>query len=178
MPTKLSNHFVIQKPIGNLYRPKHAYILIADNDNQYYFGEKKNFYPDGIYRLIGGGLDGDEEPLLGAFRELEEETGLKPDPVNIVNIAEIEITASTLEGQKSMTAYLYYYKLQDDDKMVPADDISNIKSMTKDEFLDLITKFKDLNGEFCNDDRRFAWQDYGQIYGYIHQIAYDFINEL
>lgn len=54
MNKKLSKYFQTGNPIGNLYRNRHALILIEDQENKYLVGEKKNFYPEGIVRLIGG----------------------------------------------------------------------------------------------------------------------------
>jgi putative (di)nucleoside polyphosphate hydrolase len=38
--------------------------------------------PDDAWQMPQGGIDGDEDPWLGALRELEEETGIKPNLVD------------------------------------------------------------------------------------------------
>lgn len=38
--------------------------------------------PDDAWQMPQGGIDGDEDPWLGALRELEEETGIRPDLVD------------------------------------------------------------------------------------------------
>jgi putative (di)nucleoside polyphosphate hydrolase len=44
------------------------------------------------WQMPQGGLDPGEEPLAGALRELEEETGIRPDLVEIVTRAREELT--------------------------------------------------------------------------------------
>lgn len=91
-------------------------------------------------------------------------------------MAEIQINANTTQGEKSITVYLYFYKLQDGDVLKYADDISNINSLPKDGFKDLIAKFENLKGFHEMGEDKFNWADYGQIYGYIHQVVFDYIN--
>ena len=175
MNIKISKHFITGNPIGNLHRKRHSLILVEDQEGKYLFGEKANFYPDGIVRLIGGGLDESEDSEIGAMRELAEETGLHLEVGQLKEVAQIPISASTTQGEKNITVYLYYYKLQKGENLIFADDISSICALSREEFKNLIIRFEELNGIHELGKDTFDWKDYGQIYSYIHQIAYEFI---
>jgi 8-oxo-dGTP pyrophosphatase MutT (NUDIX family) len=176
MTTTLTKHFITGNPLGNFSRKATTLILIEDTRNNYLFGEKSNFYPLGILRLIGGGLDPHEEPASGAIRELFEETGLTINDKNLDKIATITINATTTSGEKTTDIHLYYLKLNPNQNPHHADDISAIVPLTKTEFKDLINNFHNLTGTHSNQNSNFEWADYGQIFGYIHQIAYDYID--
>ncbi|OGZ27960.1 MAG: hypothetical protein A2365_02815 [Candidatus Nealsonbacteria bacterium RIFOXYB1_FULL_40_15] len=66
----------VQKAFGNLYRKKLALIAVQDLEGNILVGSKPNFYPEGISRLLGGGVKNGEDKKRGALRELEEELGV------------------------------------------------------------------------------------------------------
>ncbi|HEX6989688.1 MAG TPA: NUDIX domain-containing protein [Bacillota bacterium] len=53
----------------------------------------KAFYPEGVFRLPGGGIAGGETPWDAAVREALEETGLHTRPAALLGYADIEIVA-------------------------------------------------------------------------------------
>lgn len=64
------------------YRPAVA-VMLLNRDNQVFVASRIDSSMD-AWQMPQGGLDPGEEPLTGALRELEEETGISPDKVEIV----------------------------------------------------------------------------------------------
>lgn len=67
------------KPYNVLLVAQHASIILAETDDGHLVINKEYRHPTGLwlYALPGGRVDGDEEPLRTAQRELLEETGFK-----------------------------------------------------------------------------------------------------
>lgn len=63
----------LKAPFGNLYRERHTLLLIVDRNGMIITGQKPGFYPDGITRLNGGGVDPEETFKQAAIREIREE---------------------------------------------------------------------------------------------------------
>ncbi|MDQ6985041.1 MAG: NUDIX domain-containing protein [Candidatus Dojkabacteria bacterium] len=66
----------IQLPYGNLFRKRHTLIVCKDLDGKFLLGNKPDFFPEGITRFLGGGIDEGEEEASSAARELSEELGI------------------------------------------------------------------------------------------------------
>jgi putative (di)nucleoside polyphosphate hydrolase len=64
------------------YRPA-AGIMLVNSANQVWVGQRIDNRAE-AWQMPQGGLDQDEEPLAGALRELEEETGIVRDLVEVV----------------------------------------------------------------------------------------------
>ena len=47
----------ISKPFGNLYRNRCVLVAAFDDSHNLLLGAKPDFYPPGIVRLLGGGVD-------------------------------------------------------------------------------------------------------------------------
>jgi putative (di)nucleoside polyphosphate hydrolase len=71
------------------YRPAVAVMLINAN-RQVWVGQRLDSTLE-AWQMPQGGLDKGEEPLSGALRELEEETGIRPELVEIVARAPEEL---------------------------------------------------------------------------------------
>ena len=72
------------------YRPGIGVMLINDA-RQVWVGQRLDSKLE-AWQMPQGGLDPGEEPLEGALRELEEETGIGPDLVEILARAKEELT--------------------------------------------------------------------------------------
>jgi hypothetical protein len=46
---------------GNLLRKKHVLVVIQNHSGNVLLGQKPDFYPEGICRLIGGGIEEGED---------------------------------------------------------------------------------------------------------------------
>lgn len=75
------------KDIG--YRPAVA-VMLVNADGKVWVGQRHDNALD-AWQMPQGGLDPGEEPLAGALRELEEETGIRGDLVEIVARAKDEL---------------------------------------------------------------------------------------
>ena len=65
--------------------------------------------------------------------------------------------------------YLFHYNVGNQ-TLHPTDDLDGVRELTKEEFEQLIQRFHQLPKE-VDPTLGFAWYDYGQLYGAIHQIA-------
>jgi putative (di)nucleoside polyphosphate hydrolase len=74
----------------DLYRPA-AGVMLLNPARKVWVGQRLDSTLE-AWQMPQGGLDPGEEPLEGAMRELEEETGIRPDLVEIVTRAREELT--------------------------------------------------------------------------------------
>jgi putative (di)nucleoside polyphosphate hydrolase len=74
----------------DLYRPAVGVMLI-NHAGKVWVGQRLDNTLE-AWQMPQGGLDPGEEPLAGALRELEEETGIRPDLVEIITRAREELT--------------------------------------------------------------------------------------
>ncbi len=72
------------------YRPGVGVMLLNDA-KKVWVGQRLDSKLE-AWQMPQGGLDPGEEPLAGALRELEEETGIRPDLVEILGRAKEELT--------------------------------------------------------------------------------------
>jgi 8-oxo-dGTP pyrophosphatase MutT (NUDIX family) len=150
-------------------RGAHVLILLRDKNGKYVLGEK-NLYPEGIVRMVGGGMDNDTPPI-GASRELEEELGIQidPDELTFLMTVKAEITA----GYETVhfTTHLFFYQLSDE-VLQASDDLDGLAVLSEKEYGNLIERYGQLS-ENIDPVKQFAWADYGKVYGPMHQWALD-----
>ncbi len=155
-----------------MLRGHHVLICLRDAAGNYILG-KKSIYPTKIVRFVGGAIEGNEAPLEAGRRELLEETGLTLPEERLESVATV-IASITDQHDRSVTftTYLFLATLNADEvkSLAAADDVETLVTLSPAEFNQLITDYAQLpmtiEGE--ND---FAWGDYGQLYGYVHQLA-------
>lgn len=163
----------IENPIGNLYRKNHVLILIEKEDGSFILGKKKDFYPDHIGRMIGGGINPEEGSQLAAKREVLEELGVDLALEDFNKLFEVVTKAETNEGYMEMTTHVYHVVIKDDEvqKIIAGDDLSHIFTYTKEEYLDLIDEMNKLDTDFVTEKFSFSWADWAKIYAPIHKYA-------
>ena len=71
------------------YRPAVG-VMLVNADGKVWVGQRIDSTVD-AWQMPQGGLDPGEEPLAGALRELEEETGVSRDRVEVVTEAAREL---------------------------------------------------------------------------------------
>ncbi len=54
-------------------------VMVVPNEWGQFWVHTKDFYPEGVYRLMTGGLEPGEKPEPALHREVEEETGFKTE---------------------------------------------------------------------------------------------------
>ncbi|MCP4664261.1 MAG: NUDIX domain-containing protein, partial [bacterium] len=71
--------------------------------------QRKPTYPDGVYRIAGGGVEAAETPFEALEREFEEETGLAPERGDCRLLTTLVYNAETEES--AFVSYLYEVRL-------------------------------------------------------------------
>ena len=169
------NTIQLHTVFGNMARPRHVLLVIQDTNKNYLLGVKPDFYPQDVYRFVGGGVNEQEKPLEAAIREAKEELQLELTSDRLTPLAQVT-TEAQFEGKtvKNVT-FLFHLQVTDQDELIASDDIHSIKRMTTTQLQALIKKYSSLPIEpfFQDGDYYVCWQDYGQMYGFIHQIALD-----
>jgi len=72
------------------YRPA-AGVMLLNHEGKVFVAQRLDSTLE-AWQMPQGGLDEGEEPLSGALRELEEETGIRADQVEIVARCPVELT--------------------------------------------------------------------------------------
>ena len=142
-------------------RGEHVPVLIRNQDNMFILGTKE-MYPEGIARLVGGGLD-EDTPLKGA---------ITPDQLTPLAIVAYHISHSE---DIVFTAHLFFASI--DQPVHPSDDLDGIIELSELELEKLIEKYAQLTSQTL-PDLGFSWKDYGIIFGDLHQIALDKVRQL
>jgi ADP-ribose pyrophosphatase YjhB (NUDIX family) len=163
----LNLHTQVIPPI--MLRGSHVLICLKDEQNRFVLG-KKNMYPTGISRMVGGGIEGDEEPLPAALREIEEEVGLKLKPDDLTEIATITTNVEDKSGAAAVfVTYLFSAHVNSQD-LKPDSDLDGLAHLNHQEMKQLIDTYAQLSDQI-DSSVGFAWADYGKLYGPIHQLA-------
>src|SRR5689334_12183367 len=107
---------LVAEPFANLrYRDRTTLILCRDNDGKYILGTEYGFYPKGISRMIGGGVDKNEKVIEGAIREVKEEIGIDVTPKELVELAQFDITGLFKGKTYSHSIFVYFLNSDKDD---------------------------------------------------------------
>ncbi|MDQ3008867.1 MAG: NUDIX domain-containing protein [bacterium] len=158
-------------------RKNHVLIVVMTPSGKFLLG-KKSIYPEGISRLLGGGMDEGEEPAAAAARELAEETGIRADQVTLLFLttvkAELDLPPQNHPSHVTFVTHIFMYQAAVE-SLTGHDDVESVVSLDTEAFEKLISKYQQLSPMIETPD--FAWSDYGQVYGPIHQIAFDCVNK-
>lgn len=163
----------MKSPFGNLYRKKLALIAVADKEGNILVGSKPNYYPEGIYRFVGGGVDENEEPVMGAVRELNEELGITVDKDELKPLLQIDVHTTDETGKVFENSnFIYFYQLKDNNYKA-GDDIKSVIKLTINELYALGERYENLSEDdwFRNEMENYNWKDYGKVYGPIHKLV-------
>lgn len=174
----ITEKVTINNPIGNLYRRAHVLILVFNDKGSFILGKKKGFYPEHIARMLGGGLETGEEPLIAAQREIKEELGVETPLDSFLPLCTVSTQAKTSEGDMQMQTWIYLLQLFDSKEIKPGDDVSGIQTFTQEEYKNLVASMKNLSGDFVTERFSFSWADWGKIYAPIHEHAIEKFNAL
>lgn len=163
----------VDSSFGNLYRKRLTLIAVQDSEGNILVGSKPNFYPKGIYRMNGGGVDEDEDPIVGAQRELKEELGIDVDISDLKLLLQINVHAVDKQGKEyNNSNFIYFYQLKDNNYKA-GDDIKSIVKLSIDDLYKLGEKYESLSKDdwFKNEMENYNWKDYGKVYGPIHKLT-------
>ncbi len=166
---------LVNQPFGNLrFRDRTALILCRDESGKLLLGREDGFYPPGIFRMIGGGIDEGEAVIEGTIREVKEEIGLDVRKDDLIAVAEVELEGLYHEKVYATKIFVYFLKVMLAE-CVANDDVSELVSCTEDEYRSLVERFFELRDDhiYKKDGFEFSWGDYGRAYGFIHKLALD-----
>ena len=165
----------ISKPFGNLYRDRCVLIATFNNSRQLLLGAKPDFYPPGIVRLLGGGVDEGESIEDAAHRELLEEIGVDVRKDKIRLITKFDIQATDCSGNTyNNDTYLTYADIGSV-SVNPGDDVKQIVKYESRDLEKLIDNYKRLSPSlwYKGLEGEFSWHDYAQVYSVIHDKGLD-----
>ncbi len=165
----------IQQAFSNLRRDRHVLLVAKTADGKILTGSKPEFYPPSITRLLGGGVDDGEDVEAAAIRELEEESGVRISADDIKPIARFDIRAVDAKGEVFNNQTYLFGADVGDATYKPADDVSQIFELSKDEMNNLADRFEELslNLWYVGIEGDFSWHDYGKVYSVIHRVVAD-----
>lgn len=165
----------LDSTICNLRRKRHVLLLVVNAENKAVTCRKNGFYPEGITRLPGGGVNENETYEEAAIREAEEELSIKFKPEELKKIAEIQINAKTPDGDFKLDTEMFYVKTDQEPK--PGDDVDGFEYLNMSELGVLADKYESFlpDDVYISGDYKHYWKDYGKIYGPIHRIASEYM---
>lgn len=167
----------IVKAFGNLYRPKSVLVVVQNELGEILLGSKPNYYPPTISRLIGGGVDADEDSRYAAVRELSEELNITVAPDMLEGVGQFGVHATDASGRElDSDIYVYYVNIG----RLPyaaGDDVGLIEKFTPEEVKGLADRYGELpeNLWYKGEEGEFSWQDYGKVYSFIHNEAVNYL---
>lgn len=170
----------VAKPFGNLYRTDTVLVVVRVG-NKYIFGGKAGYYPEGITRLLGGGVNGGETLEFAAQREIEEELSVKITKEQLKKIDDVIVEADDDLGKKyKMKISMFFVDLSNIRSFIAGDDVTNLIYLTKEEFKKLVENFNKLPQDLWRnqDGEEFSWADYGKLYGFVHDVALNSVEKL
>lgn len=142
-------------------------VMVIPNEQGHLWLHTKDFYPEGIYRLMTGGIDPGEKPDKSLLREVGEETGfaVKIDRC----LAVITYTLTTAEGTLPFASYVFLTQPTAGQPCPtdPGERITHFKAVPAAELLTVAQSLRALPGPF---------QDWGIFRAIAHQVAYEAFN--
>ncbi|MBE7550523.1 MAG: NUDIX hydrolase [Anaerolineales bacterium] len=150
-------------------KPRRAeVVMIIPNEQGQLWLHTKDFYPEGVYRLMTGGIDPGEKPDKALLREVKEETGfaVKIDRC----LAAVTYTLTATKGTLPFASYVFLTR-PTAGQPHPADSrerITHFKAVPVAELLTVVHTLRALTGPF---------QDWGIFRAIAHQVAYEALNQ-
>lgn len=169
----------VDQAFGNLYRKQCVLIAVKDGSGKILTGAKPAFFPPGITRLLGGGVDEGEDVLLAASRELEEELGVTISPEQFTPLAQFNTSAIDTAGKEFYNETFLFGANIEDSAYRPGDDVKQIIALSTEEISALAEAYENLPVSlwYRGNEGDFSWHDYGKLYSVIHKITADKASE-
>lgn len=163
----------IQSAFGNLYRKKLVLIAARDLEGNILIGSKPDFFPEGISRMLGGGVNEEEDEKLGALRELKEELGVNATADELQPLLQVNVHAEDKDRNTfDNSIFIYFYQLKNRSYKA-GDDVKSIVKLTVDELYELGRKYEELTEDSWYEgvEGKHSWGDYGKVYGPVHKFT-------
>lgn len=92
--------------------------------------------------MVGGGVDENEDPILGAQRELREELGINIETSDLNLLLQVNVHAVDKKDKEySNSNFIYFYQLKDNNYKA-GDDIKSIIKLSVGELYKLGEKYE------------------------------------
>ena len=137
-------------------------VLAVQRPNSRFLIHTKSDYPDGVYRLMSGGVKRDEALLDAVHRELLEETGLEGQVARFVGALTTHLEH---DGQEIVFFSFLFHVRVSDGVLCPQDDFEGIiafREITLQEMGDLADGLERLEEGF--------WRDWGRFRAVAHRL--------
>ena len=133
------------RPFERAGRCGEVLFLLRRNDGRIWL-QTKDHYPDGIFRIPGGGIDGNESPREAVLREVREETGATCD--RAVPLLKLAYALPGGEGVDFTTTF-YLFDIGDRKpvSMDMSEGISGWTAVSCDELEEHAKRLESIDGE-------------------------------
>jgi len=157
------------EPFANLrYRKATVLILCQDEFGRFLLGAKPYLYPEGIARMLGGGVNDNEDIKIAAQREIKEELNYSIKLDDIKPLCDVTTHAESPTKKYEMTSHVFYIEV-DSKKISPGDDVKNILYLNEKEYVEMANKLLSLSPDliYNGEEGHYSWADFGKVYGFI-----------
>jgi len=141
-------------------------VLLLRRPNARYVVHSKSFYPQGVYRLLSGGIKPGEDLVAAVTREALEETGLR---VNVSRFLAI-VDHCFLWHNKSLCFVSYLFLLSEQEGVLrsgdPGESITDFREVSLDGLQQIAKQLEALPPD---------WRDWGLFRASMHRLAVDLL---
>jgi 8-oxo-dGTP pyrophosphatase MutT (NUDIX family) len=139
-------------------------VMLIPNEQGYFWLHTKSFYPQGVYRLMTGGLEPGEKPAEALRREVVEETGFK---VKIERC--LAIITYNLQADKVNLPFVSYVFLTTPTQGYPhptdpGEDIAHFRAVSIAGLPEVARHLRSISGHFA---------DWGIFRAVAHEVAFE-----
>lgn len=162
-------------PFENLkYRDRTVLLVLRNSQGKFILEKANDWYPDGIARLLGGGVDKGEDVTGAAIREMEEETGIVVSQEDLVELVQVDVIGEYMSTTYKTSVFVFFLKTVIDTIKIGSD-VAEVVYYSEQDYRNLLVNFSRLKDDdlFHRKDLIFSWGDYGKVYGFIHQVTLD-----
>ncbi|MHB0856590.1 MAG: NUDIX hydrolase [Anaerolineae bacterium] len=147
---------------GVLRKRASEVVIVLRRKNGRYLVHTKGFYPQGVFRLLTGGIEAGEDLLEALQRETKEETGLEVAIQRFLAVLHNRFVC----GEEAVTFTSYLFLLQERDGVLGShDDTESITGFREVDLAGLLVLAEEL--EALEPD----WGDWGRFRATAHRLT-------
>jgi 8-oxo-dGTP pyrophosphatase MutT (NUDIX family) len=143
-------------------------VLLLRRKGGHYLVHTKGFYPQGVYRLLSGGIKPGEDLVAAVLREAHEETGLRVDVQRF--LASAEHCFAWQDRCQRFASYLFLLSEQGGvlGSKDPAEAISDFREVPLASLEEMARNLESLSPE---------WSDWGCFRASMHHLAVEVLRD-